>query len=113
VTSSRFPRVTSGYSSIAPGLKCAQRWKGISMTESPDHITCQELVELVTDYFDGALPPRETELFEQHMNFCEGCDWYVDEMRKTVATNGKLKEEDVPDEVLEPLLTAFRDRARG
>jgi hypothetical protein len=41
--------------------------------ESPDHITCQEVVELVTDYFEGALPADEAELLEQHLNFCDGC----------------------------------------
>ena len=76
---------------------------------SHDHITCQEVVELVTEYFDGALSPEEADLFEQHINFCEGCDWYVDQLRTTVATIGRVEEEDVPDEMRERLLTAFRD----
>jgi hypothetical protein len=37
------------------------------MAKSPDHITCQEVVELVTDYFEGTLPADEAELFEQHV----------------------------------------------
>jgi anti-sigma factor RsiW len=80
------------------------------MTSSPDHITCQELVEQVTEYLDGALPVEEAELLEQHINFCEGCDWYVDEMRRTIATGSHLREVHVPAEVLEPLLIAFRER---
>ena len=79
------------------------------MTESPDHISCQEVVELVTGYLEGALPAAETALFEQHLNFCEGCVWYVDQLRTTVATVGRVEEEDVPDEMRERLLTAFRD----
>jgi anti-sigma factor RsiW len=79
------------------------------MTESHDHITCQEVVELVTGYLEGALSTEETDLFEQHINFCDGCDWYVDEMRTTVATVGKIEEEDIPDEIREKLMTAFRD----
>jgi len=84
------------------------------MTElhSHDHITCQEVVELVTDYFEGALPADQADLFEQHINFCEGCDWYVDQMRTTVAAVGRVEEEDVPDEMRERLLTAFRDWKR-
>jgi anti-sigma factor RsiW len=78
------------------------------MTESHDHITCQEVVELVTDYFEGTLSPDDADLFEQHINFCEGCDWYVDQMRTTVATVGRIEEEAVPDEMRERLLTAFR-----
>jgi anti-sigma factor RsiW len=83
------------------------------MVEPADHITCQEVVELVTDYFEQALPADEAELFEQHLNFCEGCDWYVDQMRTTVATVGHISEEDLPDETRERLLAAFRDWKRS
>jgi anti-sigma factor RsiW len=83
------------------------------MPSSPDHITCQELVERVTEYLDGALSVEETELLEQHVNFCEGCDWYVDEMRRTIATGSRLREVHVPEKVLEPLLTAFREGRRS
>jgi anti-sigma factor RsiW len=83
------------------------------MAESRDHITCQELVEQVTDYLDGALSIEETELLEQHVNFCEGCDWYLDEMRRTIATGSGLRELHVPDKVLEPLLTEFKERHRS
>ncbi len=79
------------------------------MAESHDHMTCQEVVELVTDYFEGVLRTERADLFEQHINFCEGCDWYVDEMRTTVASVGKITEEEIPDETREKLLTAFRD----
>jgi anti-sigma factor RsiW len=79
------------------------------MAESHDHMTCQEVVELVTDYFEGVLRTEQADLFEQHINFCEGCDWYVDEMRTTVASVGKITEEEIPDETREKLLTAFRD----
>jgi anti-sigma factor RsiW len=78
------------------------------MTESAEHITCQEVVELVTDYVEGALPTDETALFEQHLNFCDGCVRYVDQMRMTVAAVGRIREEDVPAETRERLLTAFR-----
>ncbi len=83
------------------------------MAESADHITCQEVVELVTDYLEGALPVDEADLFEQHLNFCDGCDWYVHQMRATVATVGRIGQEDLPSEMRERLLTAFRDWKRS
>ena len=43
-----------------------------TMTESDQHISCQEVVELVTGYLESELPAAETALFEQHLNFCEG-----------------------------------------
>jgi len=77
-----------------------------------EHVTCQEVVELVSDYLDQALAAEEASLFEQHVNFCDGCDWYLDQMRSTVATVGRITEQDVPDETRATLLAAFRDWRR-
>jgi anti-sigma factor RsiW len=83
------------------------------MAESHEHITCQEVVELVTDYFDGAMSPEDAALFEQHLNFCDGCDWYVEQIRRTVATVGRVPDAEVPAATRERLLRAFRDRERS
>jgi anti-sigma factor (TIGR02949 family) len=77
-----------------------------------EHVTCQEVVELVTDYLERALPADEAELFEQHINFCDGCASYLDQLRTTVAAVGRIKEEDVPAETREKLMTAFREWKR-
>ena len=77
-----------------------------------EHVTCQEVVELVSDDLDHALPADEASLFEQHVNFCDGCDWYLDQMRSKVATVGRITEHDVPDETREKLLAAFREWKR-
>ena len=77
-----------------------------------DHISCAEVVELVTDYLERALPPEEMTLFEQHLNFCEGCIVYVEQIRATAATVGRVREEDVPPETKEKLLAAFREWKR-
>lgn len=83
------------------------------MSESADHITCQEVVELVTDYLDGALPSEQISVFEQHLNFCDGCVWYVDQLRAAVETVGRIREEDVPAETRERLVAAFREWKRS
>jgi anti-sigma factor RsiW len=79
------------------------------MAESHDHVSCQEVVELVTDYLDGALPAEEAALFEQHLNFCEGCVWYVEQIRATAAAVGEVREEDIAPETKDRLMSAFRD----
>ena len=81
------------------------------MAEHP-HISCQEVVELVNDYLERSLAPHEASLFEQHVNFCDGCDWYLEQMRSTVATVGRVTEEDLPPEAREKLLGAFREWKR-
>jgi predicted anti-sigma-YlaC factor YlaD len=78
------------------------------MAEPAEPITCQEVVELVTDYLEGTLPSEQVERFEQHLDLCEGCDSYVDQMRTTVATVGQLHEEDLPPETRDRLMAAFR-----
>ena len=78
-----------------------------------EHISCQEVVELVTDYLDQTLPADDTSLFEQHINFCDGCDWYLDQMRVTMTTAGRITEEQVPAETRDKLLTAFREWKRS
>jgi anti-sigma factor RsiW len=51
---------------------------------------CQELVELVTAYFDGSLSRRERRRFERHIGGCEHCTDYVEQMRSTIAAIGRL-----------------------
>jgi anti-sigma factor (TIGR02949 family) len=77
-----------------------------------ERIACQEVVELVTEYLERTLPADETSRFEQHIDACHGCIAYVEQMRTTVATAGRVTEEDVPLETRERLLTAFREWRR-
>jgi len=77
------------------------------MTLNP--LTCQELVELVTEYLEGTLPPAERAHFEEHLAVCPGCQIYLDQMRQTIRTVGKLTEESISSEVKQDLLQLFRD----
>ena len=79
------------------------------MAESADHLSCQEVVELVTDYLEESLSAEDAALFEQHLNFCEGCVWYVDQLRTTVEVLGEIREEDIPAETKDRLMSAFRN----
>ena len=82
------------------------------MADHAEHITCQEVVDLVTDYLEGALEAGETAVFEQHLNFCDGCIWYVDQLRVTVEAAGGIQEGDLPAQTRERLMAAFRDWKR-
>ena len=48
---------------------------------STDGLTCKEMVEIVTDYLEGALSPEDRSRFEQHLALCDGCTYYVEQMR--------------------------------
>jgi anti-sigma factor RsiW len=75
---------------------------------SGDDLTCQELVELVTDYLEGTLPTQEKLRFERHLDECGGCDTYLDQIRMVVARARRLSESDLSPHVREKLLYAFR-----
>ena len=83
------------------------------MAESHDYVSCSEVVELVTDYLERSLPPDQAALVEQHLNFCEGCLRYVDQIRTTVDTLGRIEPDEVPPLIRSQLLAAFRDWRRS
>lgn len=76
-------------------------------------LTCQELVELLTDYLEGRLSPGEKARFEEHLSICEGCQTYLDQMRQTIRALGRLTEETIPPDARGELLQAFRQWRRG
>ena len=80
---------------------------------SQDNLTCKELVELVTDYFEDALSVEEKMRFETHLRGCQGCTQYVEQMRQTIALTGQLTEGDVPPAAEQTLREIFRDWKRG
>ncbi len=71
-------------------------------------LTCQELVEIVTDYLEDALPPAERERFERHLAVCDGCTAYMAQMKQTIEAVGRIDEEAIPPQVMDRLLEAFR-----
>ncbi len=79
------------------------------MTLEHDDLACIELVELVTEYLDDALPPGERDRIERHLAGCDGCATYVDQIRQTIAAAGSLTQEDVPAPVMARLLDVFRE----
>ena len=72
-------------------------------------LPCIELVEVVTDYLEGAMPARKRRLLEQHLTACDGCTAYLEQMRETISLTGRLEPEDVPPELEERLLAAFQE----
>jgi anti-sigma factor RsiW len=72
-------------------------------------INCQGIVEIVTDYLEGVLAPDDVDIVDRHLATCDGCRRYLAQMRTTIATLGRLREDDVPDEMRKSLIAAFRE----
>ena len=79
------------------------------MTDQVEQLSCQELVELVTDYLEGALPDDERTGLERHLDTCDGCRDYVEQMRTTIELTGGARPAPLTPEAEEALLASFRD----
>lgn len=73
-----------------------------------DDIACREMVELMSDYLEGALRDDERRRFEAHLAGCDGCDRALDQLRQTIRVTGMLLPEQVPAEDRERLLGVYR-----
>ena len=77
--------------------------------EPPGGLPCTQMVQLVTDYLEDALAPRERRRFEAHLARCEHCTAYVEQMRDTLALLGEIPPESLSQRAQDELLAAFRD----
>lgn len=84
------------------------------MTPPADDFPCNEFVELVTDYLDGAMRPTEVRRLEEHLAICGGCKSVLEQFQTVIRLSGRLSEADVdalaPSE-RERVMAAFRDWA--
>ena len=71
-------------------------------------MNCRQVVELMTDYLEGALSPVERARFDEHIAGCDGCRAYLQQLRTTRRVLGRLADEPVPADVERDLLEAFR-----
>jgi anti-sigma factor RsiW len=71
--------------------------------------SCQEMIEVVTNYLDDALPPDEQQRFERHLSYCAGCGTYVEQMRETIRQTSMVpREESLPPALREEIVAQFR-----
>jgi anti-sigma factor RsiW len=80
------------------------------VTTHGEELDCVELVELVTDYLDGALPDEQARRLERHLGTCPGCTEYLAQLRTVAGSLRGLTEESFPDEMRDGLIADFGDR---
>jgi anti-sigma factor RsiW len=71
-------------------------------------LVCQQAVELVTDYLDGALSRRDRKRFEAHLRSCPNCSAYLEQIRLTIRLTGAVEPDDLPAEAQDELKDLYR-----
>lgn len=69
-------------------------------------MTCQELIDFLTDYLDGQLPLTQRLAFELHLTLCRDCRAYLHNFRTTIAAARSSGAEiaDMPEELVNAIL---------
>lgn len=86
---------------------------GHACSEGKDEMPCPRLVELLTEYIEQALNEDEQTRFEAHLSRCPGCVVFVDQMRETIRTLGRVKPQPVSPAVKARLIEIYRDLRGG
>jgi anti-sigma factor RsiW len=73
-----------------------------------DELVCRQVVELVSDYLEGALPRAGRRRFERHLRDCPNCTAYLEQLRITITTAGRLTPEDLSPEARDEFTALFR-----
>ena len=80
-------------------------------------LVCQQAVELVTDYLEGALSRADRRRFESHLAGCPHCTEYLAQMRKTIELSGRVTAEDLSPQMQDEFIALYRqwraDRDEG
>jgi len=69
---------------------------------------CQQAVELVTDYLEGALSRRDRRRFEAHLRACPNCTAYLEQIKMTIELIGKVEPDDLSPEARADLTELYR-----
>jgi anti-sigma factor RsiW len=79
----------------------------------PRDIVCQQAVELVTDYLEGALPQAARRRFERHLAGCPHCTEYLAQMRATIELAGRISPDDLSPQMRDEFIALYRQWQAG
>lgn len=71
-------------------------------------IACQQAVELISDYLEGVLPRRARRRLEAHLRNCPHCSRYLEQMRVTIATMGRVEPESLDPDARDTVVELWR-----
>ncbi len=72
-------------------------------------VSCQQLVELATEYLENELSAPQRRAVDRHLADCADCQNYLEQLRVTIDLLGHLRVSEVPTELLVVLEQALLD----
>lgn len=81
---------------------------GLLRFRTPALVPCQQVVELVTDYLEDAMPATERRRLEHHLSGCRHCTEYLAQIRETIRLAGRV----TPDDLTPAMRTELTDLYR-
>jgi anti-sigma factor RsiW len=72
-------------------------------------LVCQQAVELVTDYLEGVLSRRDRRAFERHLEGCDGCAGFLEQVREVLVATGRVGPDDLDPTTLDGLVQLYRE----
>lgn len=80
---------------------------------TPREMPCRELVEVLTDYLEGALDAADCARLEAHLAECDDCDQYLTQMRTVLAAARRLGYDGLPAGLQQQLRAVFGNWRTG
>ncbi len=79
-------------------------------------MTCQELIEFLTEYLDGQLPMTQRVAFDFHLALCRDCRSYLHNFKTTIQLSKQACgippqeiSENIPDDLVKAILNSRRE----
>ena len=86
-----------------------KRKRGAAERPSGGARTCKDVIDLLTDYMEGALAPAATRRLETHLGHCPACEGFLETLRATRTAVRGLHASAIPEDC-QARLRAFLDR---
>lgn len=72
--------------------------------------SCEDVVAVLHEYFEGLLEPKLAAIIERHLENCPDCEAFTRTYGTVIKLTGELTVEDIPEEMRLRVLRALRER---
>ncbi len=71
-------------------------------------LVCQQAIEMITDYLEGALSRRDRRRLETHLKACHNCAAYLEQIKLTIQMTGTIEPDELSPKARADLTDLYR-----